>query len=141
MPDEASAILRVDWLPYLRHCPVDDVIDSLKLLIPGHLFGSFALFGLEDDEVLEKIEQVAGFEPQQTPDRYFQWVVRIIGLRCVPPAFLIGVETQPAAPPVEMALDVVPAGVVEKHLAVAEFLLVRLHTEDIRRQEQGAWRW
>ncbi len=112
------------------------VVDRLKLLVTGDFLDGLAAFGLEYDEVLQEVEQVAGFQAQQILDRDFQRVIGVIGFRRVPPAFLFRVAGPPRPPAIEVLGDVVLAGVVEQHGAVAEFLLVRRHAKHVGGQQQ-----
>ena len=79
-----------------------------------------------------------GFSRSRPLHRRLQRVVRVGGLRVVPPAVALRVQAEPAAPRVEVPLDVVLARVVEEHGAVAELVLVGRHAEDVRRRASAA---
>lgn len=68
------------------------LIHRFELLIASDLLGCFALLGLEDDEVLKEIEEVSGFKAQQTLDRRFQRIIRILCSGIVPPPALIRIQ-------------------------------------------------
>ena len=57
----------------------------------------------------QEVEQVRGLEAQQALDRLLQRIVRALRLRVVPPTVMVRIETQPATPRIEVALDVVLA--------------------------------
>ena len=81
--------------------------------------------------MLEEVEQVRRLQAQKAPDRCFQRIVRVCGVRIVPPPKVFRVEAQPAAPRVQVPLDVVLARVVEEHCPVAELFLVGHHAKDV----------
>ena len=56
----------------------------------------------------------------------------------VPPAVMIWIETEPAAPLVEVAVDILSTRIVEQHRSVSELVLVDRHAEDVGGQHQ--WR-
>jgi hypothetical protein len=71
MPDQAGAVLWVHRLTDLRHCPLYKVIYCFELLVASNLLGDLTLLRLKDNEVLKKIEGVAGLKSQQAFDRRF----------------------------------------------------------------------
>jgi hypothetical protein len=64
VPDEARPILGFHPLARKRHRPIHQFVHRLELLVARDLLGCRPLLGLEDDEVLEEVEQVRGFQPE-----------------------------------------------------------------------------
>src|SRR5262245_15100454 len=132
MPDETGAVLLSHILANRGHCPIHNVIYRLKLLVTSNLLGDLAFLRLKDNEVLKKIENMAGLEPQEALHRRLEWIIRMVGFRFVPPPFSIRIKAQPPPPPVEMSFNVVFVRVVEQDRAVAEFLFIRCDAENVR---------
>src|SRR5258706_8824749 len=57
-------------------------------------------------------------------------------LGAVPPVLVLGVMAEPPPPHIQVLLDLVLAGIVEKDRAVAKLLLVSGDAEDVRRQNE-----
>ena len=132
MPDEAGPILRRDRTTYLRHGAIHQLVHRLELVIAGDLLRGRVSPGFEDDEMLQEVEQVRRLQPQETLDGRLQRVGGVRGLGLVPPAVMVRIEAEPAAPLVKMTVNVFLARVMKQHRPVTEFVLVGCHAEDIR---------
>ena len=78
-----------------------------------------------------------GLQPQETLDGRLQRVGGVRGLGLVPPAVMVRIEAEPAAPLVEVAVDILLARIVKQHRPVTKLLLVGGHAEDVGGQHRG----
>ena len=81
-----------DWLPDQGHRSVHDFVHRLELLVARDLLSRLALLRLEDDEVLEEVEHVAGFSRSRPFTGTSSGSLGLGRLRLVPPAVLFRVQ-------------------------------------------------